>query len=106
MGFKRYPVEEIFIDELFKLCTGEKKCLCDPQLLACQRLTALGRRDASNAFYEMEWPAISTYAHEVCTELIISQSVQGSSVLVFLPGISEIIDYLDVFNHELNCVSY
>ena len=106
VGFKKYPVEEIFIDELLKLCMGEKKCFCDAQLLACQRLTVLGRRDASNAFSEMEWnksqPAISTYAHEVCTELIISQSVLGSSVLVFFPGISEIIDYLDVFNYELH----
>ena len=106
VGYKRYPVEEIFIDELFKLCMGEKECFCDAQLLACQRLTVLGRRDASSTFSQMEWnktqPEISTYAHEVCTELIISQSVLGSSVLVFFPGISEIIDYLDVFNYELH----
>lgn len=106
VGFKRYPVEEIFIDEIAKLCGREKECFCDAQHHGYQRLKVLASRDARSIFSTMEWstaqPTIVTYAQEVCTELIVTQSVLGTSVLVFFPGIGEIIEYLDVLNYELH----
>ena len=43
-----------------------------------------------------------TITQTVCKELVISQANLGESILIFLPGITEITNYFEKLNPELN----
>ena len=102
VGAKNCHVDEYFIDEISCL-------LCKPiliwnkgQELAKIRLSPISLQRISENFEDYHSHAsVTMFAKEICTELIVYCSQLGESILVFLPGISEILDYYDILQNEL-----
>ena len=102
VGEKCCHVDEYFIDEVTYL-------LCKPiliwnkgQELAKMRLSSISLKRISDSFESYRLHAsVTMFAEEICTELIVYCSQLGESILVFLPGISEILDYYDILQNEL-----
>lgn len=103
VGEKCCHVDEYFIDEVSCL-------LCKPiliwnkgQELAKVRLSSISlQRISENFEYYRSHASVTMFAEEICTELIVFCSQLGESILVFLPGISEILDYYDILQNELD----
>ena len=105
VGNRCYPVEEYFIDEINeKSVINSYDYFLDTQKVSIYNLLSLSKKDMiHNVFIKlviME-PKMLLFTEEVCSELVISQAVRGMSILVFLPGLAEILDYFDFLYMEL-----
>ena len=103
VGAKNYGVDTYFIDELREIprihCFWSEcqlKAAMTLQQLADNRPAELLKSTLSAK------PYVSTYAQEVCTEVVISQAQMGESVLIFLPGFNEIAQYFEYLGTELS----
>ena len=104
VGARHYPVASYFIDELEGV--PRSQCFWDEcQLKAAQTLQQLAVNKPVESLKAALYakPCVSTYAQEVCTEVIISQAQLGESILVFLPGLSEIVHYFESLSSEVRC---
>ena len=90
VGIRRYPVHVYFIDELSEL-VEEKD----------DEIQSEAMRDLQGQVLQLEKeplvlsakPEVSTFAQDVCISLIISQPSPGDAILVFLPGLGDILDF-------------
>ena len=103
VGAKRYKVEQYFIDELDHLVDLEKSVWSEWQATALSNLKRLVLQQPPENLQEAlsRRPAVTLFAQNACTELIISQANLGEQILVFLPGISEISTYYDMLTAVL-----
>ena len=103
VGARRYPVETFFLDELQSLVTHEREFWHPNQAKSAEGLRLLVAHRPVQRLQSalMARPDITDYTQDVCTETIISQANLGESMLVFLPGISEITSYYERLIDEL-----
>ena len=99
VGIKRFPVEELCIDELDELITRKEDKVQDDSMrdLQCQ----LKKFTEDPSLLPLMRADICPFAQEVCINLIISQSNPGDTILVFLPGSSDISDFYDKFHKRV-----
>ena len=104
VGSKCYPVKQYFIDDLKQGSIGnDHGFILETQQLSQRYLSELANKNL-NAIYNTlvtSGPRVILFTQEVCTEIIIYQAVFGKSILVFLPGLSEILDYFTFLDSEL-----
>ena len=89
VGIRRFPVRDFFIDELSAMVSKKKDKV---QLAAMKELRQLQGRLESDSTILSTMAEVSPHAQEVCINLILSVPEPGQSVLIFLPGLSDIID--------------
>ena len=91
VGVNHYGVDTFFLDEVDKI--PPNKCFWDErQLEAAANLRSLCENRPPEMNLSAQ-PLITSYTQEVCTEVVISQAHAGESILVFLPGYNEIVQY-------------
>ena len=105
VGVKLFHVDEYFVDELSQMLQSNEqpRVWCEAQLLSQRSLFILSQ-EVESKFAQLKHnkpPKVLLFAQELCNELIISTATLGLSVLVFLPGINEILDYFDFLASEL-----
>ena len=100
VGVKHYGVDTYFIDELSKIpCNQSFWSEC--QLKSAMTLQHLAV-DRPVEPLKLARPYVTTYAQEVCTEVVVSQAHMGESILIFLPGYHEIAHYFEYLQREVN----
>jgi ATP-dependent RNA helicase TDRD9 len=103
VGLKRFEVKEYFLDQIKDVLDDSTQS--NHQLAAKSYLESLcGLKVFSQlieSFNPSVKPSITLTSQEVCSELIIHYSVLGQSILVFLPGLSDIMDYYDILSDVL-----
>jgi len=105
VGAKRYPVTEVFLDDLVA-----QNCVY--KLPAKVTTTARNLLEECNKMKCIRTPSLSYMekVFTVLTSLVATISVAGSSVLVFVPGmneiisISELIDQMFVPGKRFTCI--
>lgn len=86
------------LEPLTRPCTSTTEW----QREACSNLKELiGKVKPENKTATVTPPVITVQMQAISTELIISQSRIGEQVLVFLPGVAEIVDYYDSLMKQL-----
>ena len=93
VGVKNYGVDTYFIDEVGNIPPNQS-FWDEVQLKAAENLKTLSKNSAVETSLSAR-PYITSYAQEVCTNVIISQAHIGESTLVFLPGYNEIVHYFE-----------
>lgn len=89
VGIRRFPVHVFFIDELSELISKKDDAIQDNAMRELIHLQSKLQSDSSILAHSAE---VSSYAQEVCINLIISQPDPGDSILVFLPGLGDMIE--------------
>ena len=89
VGIRRFPIRVFFIDELSELVSEKEDAV---QSEAMTRLLRLQTALQTNATILSTRAEVSKYSQEVCINLILSVPEPGQAVLIFLPGLSDIID--------------
>ena len=103
VGARRCKVEEYFIDQLPCLLETVPASELSREQVFCSRAIQLYCKDLSNVSLtgDSTPPVISPTMQMLCCELIVYCSIKGTAVLVFLPGINEILDYHEILSQEL-----
>ena len=107
VGKKCYHVDEYYLDELSYLLDKyrEEDCTNKEQIFAKRCLELLHSEKKLNKHFETFTgtlkASVSFFAQEICTELIVYLARPGESILVFLPGLTEILDYFDMLLNNL-----
>ncbi len=100
VGAKRYPIKQCFYEDLVDLAdncaSSDKKSHLFLKNVS-QKLRCTTWQDCM-----IQYPCVTDINMDVCTHLITSQSNQGESVLVFLPGIASISLYYDRLAQYIN----
>jgi HrpA-like RNA helicase len=103
VGLQRFKVKEYYLDEIKNII--HESTQSNDQLAAKSCLGALSGLKIMTQFIDSFNPSIkacvTSISQEVCNELIIHYSVLGQSILVFLPGLTDIMDYYDILNNVL-----
>ena len=103
VGSKLFPVETFFLDELGVL--AEKRKSCDTWHPSQMKATTVMKVLVAEANrYAMPLhckPEVTDYMRNLCTEIIVSQATLGESILVFLPGMGDIVTYFERLSGEL-----
>ncbi len=102
VGATRFKVETYFLDNITQL-TDKMTVWHDKQLQAASNLHTLISSMPKKSAYDLRKtrPAVTELALSVCTMLVVNQGNKGESILIFLPGIGEILSYRDRLLHEL-----
>ena len=104
VGVKHYGVDTYFIDELDRIPRNSSFWdVCQLKSAMALQQLADNRPVESLKMAITAKPFVSTYAQEVCTEVVISQAHMGESILIFLPGYHEIAHYFEYLQSELCC---
>ena len=99
VGTKCFNVDTYFIDQLQSLL--ENLYLIEEKTKELHAAEEVKRLLLECDTQLKNQPKITSYAKMVCTNLIISLIDPGQSVLVFLPGLSDIADYYGELTQEL-----
>lgn len=94
VGAKRFPVTEVFLDDLVAQKSGHKlpakvNVTAQKLLEECDKMKC--RRTPSLSYMEK--------LYTVTVNLVAAISETGSSILVFVPGISDILSISDLIDH-------
>ena len=89
VGIRRFPVHVFYIDELSELITKKNDTVQNDAMKQLIHLQSKLRGDSTILAHS---PQVSMYAQDVCINLILSLPEPGDSVLVFLPGMADMID--------------
>ena len=100
IGNRCYTVDEYFIDTINKNSFSKSSYFLRTQSISANILLSLSESEIHNVFIKSE-PKMMLFTEGICNELVISQAVRGMSILVFLPGLAEILDYFDFLDNEL-----
>ena len=98
VGIRRFPVHVFYIDELSELITKKNDTV---QNDAMKELIHLQSKLQGDSTILAHSPEVSMYAQDVCINLILSQPEPGDSVLVFLPGMADMIDLHAALSRKL-----
>ena len=104
VGMKLFPVETFFVDDLGGLAERRKNFWHISQGKAASLLKVLATvvLEANKQTLLLRCkPEVTSYMKNLCTEIIISQATLGESILVFLPGMADIITYFESLSEEL-----
>ena len=103
VGAQRYPVETYFIEDVGSLAEKSTVHWNKKQVTSCKALSVLiSTLPPENMKKDMNSiPKVSDVNTIICTHVIISQCKLGESILVFLPGISDISKYFKAFHEYL-----
>eukprot|EP00731_Ephydatia_muelleri_P020454 Em0013g181a len=99
-----FPVETFFVDDLGGLAERRKNFWHISQGKAASLLKVLATvvLEANKQTLLLRCkPEVTSYMKNLCTEIIISQATLGESILVFLPGMADIITYFESLSEEL-----
>lgn len=98
VGMMRFPVTELCIDELDRLISHKED---QKQYDAMKKLQHQLKQFATDpSVLPLMEAEVSSFAQDVCVNLLISQPSPGDSILVFLPGTSDISDFYDYFHRK------
>ena len=101
VGKKRFFINVHFLDELHDLPINEMNLWNKEE----QHKAASNLKTKLSELSEdpdlLSEPFVSSFAKQVCTELIISQANLGKSIIVFLPGFSDISGYYKELSGQL-----
>ena len=98
VGIRRFPVHVVFIDELSELLSRRRDAV---QAGAMADLARLQTKLEGNSAILAHMAEVSPYAQEVCINLILAVPKPGDTVLVFLPGLADIIDLQSSLSRKL-----
>ena len=103
VGARRCKVEEYFVDQLPWLLETTPTSQLSREQVFCTRAIQLYCQDVNRLSLTRDSnpPLISPTMQMLCCELIVYCSVKGTAMLVFLPGINEILDYHEILTNEL-----
>lgn len=90
VGIRRYPVQVYFIDELSELVKQKEDEIQNDAMKDLKFQVLLLEKDPLVLSAK---PEVSTFAQDVCINLVISQPSPGDAILVFLPGLGDILDF-------------
>ena len=99
VGIRRFPVHVFYIDELSELISKKNDAVQDDAMKELVRLQSRLQSDSTILAHSAE---VSNFAQEVCINLILSQPDPGDSVLVFLPGLADMIDLHAALLRQMN----
>ena len=89
VGIRRFPVHVYYVDELSELISKKGDAVQNDAMKELVRLQGKLQSDSTLLAHSAD---VSSHAQEVCINLILSQPEPGDSVLVFLPGLADMID--------------
>ena len=89
VGIRRFPVNVFYIDELSELITKKKESVQSQAMIELSNLHSKLSNDSTLLAHAAD---VSLFARDVCINLILSQPEPGETVLVFLPGLTDMID--------------
>ena len=98
VGIRRFPVHVVFIDELSELLSRKRDVV---QAGAMAELARLQTKLEGNSTILAHMAEVSPHAQEVCINLILAVPEPGDTVLVFLPGLADIIDLQSSLSRKL-----
>ncbi|XP_019855390.1 PREDICTED: uncharacterized protein LOC105313737 isoform X3 [Amphimedon queenslandica] len=103
VGARCCKVEEYFVDQLPWLLETTPTSELSKEQVFCSRAIQLYCQDVNRLSLTRDTnpPVISPPMQMLCCELIVYCSVKGTAMLVFLPGINEILDYHEILTQEL-----
>ena len=105
VGAKLFPVETFFVDELVPLVERPKTFWHGSQAKAASVLKVMATvvLEANKQAMQLHCkPEVTSYMKNLCTEIIVSQAMLGESILVFLPGMADIVNYFESLTEELH----
>lgn len=102
VGIRRFPVHVFFIDQLSELVSKRSDAVQENAMRELLHLQNKLQSDSSLLAHSAE---VSSYAQEVCINLILSQPEPGDTILVFLPGMGDMIDLHSALLRRLNKLS-
>ena len=98
VGIRRFPVHVFYIDELSELISKKNDQVQNDAMRELVRLQSKLNSDSTILAHAAD---VSPFAQELCINLILSQPEPGDSILVFLPGMADMIDLYDALMRKL-----
>ena len=99
VGIRRFPVHVFFIDQLSELVSKRSDAVQENAMGELLQLQNKLECDSSLLAHSAE---VSSFAQQVCINLILSQPEPGDTILVFLPGMGDMIDLHSALLRRMN----